>query len=82
MFIKQIYTKCLAQASYYIESEGEVVIIDPIRDIDEYVNLINTNNSKLKYILETHLESHFRNILETFRAKDNLIEIGEKNTRN
>ena len=59
MIIKQIYTKCLAQASYYIESEGEVVIIDPIRDIDEYVNLINTNNSKLKYILETHFHADF-----------------------
>ena len=59
MFIKQIYTKCLAQASYYIESEGEVVIIDPIRDIDKYVNLIDGSKSKLKYILETHFHADF-----------------------
>ena len=57
MIIKQIYTKCLAQASYYIESEGEVAIIDPIRDIDDYVSLIG--NKKLKYILETHFHADF-----------------------
>ena len=59
MFIKQIYTKCLAQASYYIESQGEVVIIDPIRDIDQYVSLIDGNKSILKYILETHFHADF-----------------------
>ena len=39
MFIKQLYTGCLSEAAYYIESEGEVAIIDPLRDIDEYINL-------------------------------------------
>ena len=39
MIVKQIYTQCLAQASYYIESDGESAVIDPIRDIDSYVNL-------------------------------------------
>ena len=57
MIVKQIYTKCLAQASYFIESNGEVAIIDPIRDINEYIYLIGEN--KLKYILETHFHADF-----------------------
>ena len=57
MIIKQLYTNCLAQASYYIESDGEVAIIDPIRDISDYVNLIGSK--KLKYILETHFHADF-----------------------
>ena len=59
MIVKQIYTKCLAQASYYIESNGESVVIDPIRDIDSYVKLLGINNSKLKFILETHFHADF-----------------------
>ena len=57
MIIKQLYTNCLAQASYYIESDGEVAIIDPIRDISDYVDLIGSK--KLKYILETHFHADF-----------------------
>ena len=57
MIVKQIYTKCLAQASYFIESNGEVAIIDPIRDINQYIDLIGEN--KLKYILETHFHADF-----------------------
>ena len=59
MIVKQIYTQCLAQASYYIESDGESAVIDPIRDIDSYVNLLDINNSKLKFILETHFHADF-----------------------
>ena len=59
MIIKQIYTNCLSQASYYIESKGESIIIDPIRDIDEYDKLFIKNNSKLKFILETHFHADF-----------------------
>ena len=59
MIIKQIYTDCLSQASYYIESNGECLIIDPIRDTEDYDVLINTNKSKLKYILETHFHADF-----------------------
>ena len=44
MYIKQIYTDCLSQASYYIESKNESVIIDPIRDIDYYDHLLNKRN--------------------------------------
>ena len=59
MYIKQIYTDCLSQASYYIESKNESVIIDPIRDIDYYDHLLNKRNSKLKYVLETHFHADF-----------------------
>ena len=59
MYIEQIYTSCLAQASYYIESKGEAIIIDPIRDGSKYINLLETRNAKLKYIFETHFHADF-----------------------
>ena len=59
MIIKQIYTNCLSQASYYIDSEGDCVIIDPIRDLDVYDQLIKKRNSNLKYVLETHFHADF-----------------------
>ena len=59
MYIKQIYTGCLSQASYYIESGNECVIIDPIRDIDIYVDLLNKRDKKLLYVLETHFHADF-----------------------
>ncbi len=59
MIIKQIYTNCLSQASYYIESNGKSLIIDPIRDIDQYDNLLKKNKSNLQYILETHFHADF-----------------------
>jgi hydroxyacylglutathione hydrolase len=59
MFIKQLYTGCLSEAAYYIESEGEVAIIDPLRDIDEYVALAKERNAGIKYIFETHFHADF-----------------------
>ena len=59
MRVKQIYTKCLSQGSYYIESSGEAVVIDPLRDIDQYLDLANKSNSKIKYIFETHFHADF-----------------------
>ena len=59
MYIKQIYTDCLAQASYYLESNGEAVIIDPIRDTSQYIDLLSSRNAKLKYIFETHFHADF-----------------------
>ena len=59
MKIKQLYTGCLAQGAYYIESEGEVAIIDPLREIQQYIDKAETNNSKIKYILETHFHADF-----------------------
>ena len=50
MKVEQIYTKCLSQGSYYIESNNEVAIIDPLREIDSYLKLARDNNAKIKYI--------------------------------
>ena len=59
MFIKQFYTNCLSEAAYYIESEGEVAIIDPLRDIDVYLQLASERKAKIKYIFETHFHADF-----------------------
>lgn len=59
MYIKQFYTKCLSEAAYYVESEGEVAIIDPLRDIDEYIDLAASRGAKIKFILETHFHADF-----------------------
>ncbi len=59
MFIKQLYTGCLSEAAYYIESEGEVAIIDPLRDTDEYIKLAKERNAGIKYIFETHFHADF-----------------------
>lgn len=59
MHIEQIYTQCLAQASYYIESNGEAAIIDPIRDYDVYLDKANSRGAKIKYIFETHFHADF-----------------------
>jgi len=59
MYIEQIYTKCLAQASYYIESNGEVAIIDPIRDTQVYLDKAKERGAKITYILETHFHADF-----------------------
>lgn len=59
MFIKQLYTGCLSEAAYYIDSEGEAAIIDPIRDTNEYVALANERKAKIKYIFETHFHADF-----------------------
>ena len=59
MYIEQIYTGCLAQASYYIESNGEAVVIDPIRDYHSYLILASERNAKIKFIFETHFHADF-----------------------
>ena len=59
MKIEQLYTKCLSEAAYYIESEGEVAIVDPLRDIDVYINMAHENKSVIKYIFETHFHADF-----------------------
>lgn len=59
MFIKQLYTGCLSEAAYYIESEGEAAVIDPLRDTDEYITLQNDRNARIKYIFETHFHADF-----------------------
>lgn len=59
MKIEQIYTGCLSQGAYYIESNGEVAIIDPLRETQQYVDKANRENAKIKYIFETHFHADF-----------------------
>lgn len=59
MTIEQIYTGCLAQGAYYIESKGEVAIIDPLREIEPYLKRAKARNAKIKYIFETHFHADF-----------------------
>lgn len=59
MFIKQLYTSCLSEAAYYIESDGVAAIVDPLRDIDGYVQLAQERNAEIKYIFETHFHADF-----------------------
>jgi hydroxyacylglutathione hydrolase len=59
MKIEQIYTGCLAQGAYYIESEGEVAIIDPLREVNSYIEKAKRNNATIKYIFETHFHADF-----------------------
>jgi glyoxylase-like metal-dependent hydrolase (beta-lactamase superfamily II)/rhodanese-related sulfurtransferase len=59
MKIEQIYTGCLAQGAYYIESEGEAVVIDPLREIKPYVDKAQRSNAKIKYVFETHFHADF-----------------------
>ena len=59
MKVEQIYTKCLSQGSYYIESNNEVAIIDPIREIDTYIEKAKISGASIKYIFETHIHADF-----------------------
>jgi glyoxylase-like metal-dependent hydrolase (beta-lactamase superfamily II)/rhodanese-related sulfurtransferase len=59
MRIEQIYTGCLAQGAYYIVSNGEVAVIDPLREVDAYIQKANADNAKIKYIFETHFHADF-----------------------
>lgn len=59
MKIEQIYTGCLAQGAYYIESEGEVAIIDPLREVQPYIEKAEKEGAKIKYVFETHFHADF-----------------------
>ncbi|NJB72669.1 glyoxylase-like metal-dependent hydrolase (beta-lactamase superfamily II)/rhodanese-related sulfurtransferase [Saonia flava] len=59
MKIEQIYTGCLAQGAYYIESKGEVAIIDPLREVHPYIKRAKLDDAKIKFILETHFHADF-----------------------
>ncbi|HEY1021434.1 MAG TPA: MBL fold metallo-hydrolase [Flavisolibacter sp.] len=59
MFIKQLYTTCLSEAAYYIESKGEAAVVDPLRDIDAYLQLAAERKATIKYIFETHFHADF-----------------------
>ncbi|MGB1361923.1 MAG: MBL fold metallo-hydrolase [Flavobacteriaceae bacterium] len=59
MKVEQIYTGCLAQGAYYIESGGEIAIIDPLREVAPYLERAKKNKAKIKYIFETHFHADF-----------------------
>jgi glyoxylase-like metal-dependent hydrolase (beta-lactamase superfamily II)/rhodanese-related sulfurtransferase len=59
MIVEQLYTNCLAEAAYYIESNGEVAIIDPLRETAPYVKMAGDNGATIKYIFETHFHADF-----------------------
>src|SRR6266571_4181177 len=59
MYFKQFYLGCLAHASYLIGSEGEAAVVDPQRDVDQYVQEAAAQKLKIKYIIETHLHADF-----------------------
>ncbi|MGZ3924873.1 MAG: MBL fold metallo-hydrolase [Flavisolibacter sp.] len=59
MKIEQIYTGCLAQGAYYIESEGEAVVIDPLREVQPYIQKAERNSARIKYVFETHFHADF-----------------------
>jgi len=59
MKVEQIYTGCLAHAAYYIESKGEAVIVDPLREVQPYINRAKLDDAKIKYIFETHFHADF-----------------------
>lgn len=79
MIVKQIYTGCLFQGAYYVESKGEAAVIDPLREVSEYLNLAESSNSKIKYIFETHFHADFISGHLTLSKKTNsLIIFGPK----
>ena len=59
MEIEQIYTGCLAEAAYYIESNGEAAIVDPLREVEPYIEMAEKRGAKIKYVLETHFHADF-----------------------
>lgn len=59
MFIKQLYTSCLSEAAYYIEDNGIAAVIDPLRDIEVYLELARERNARISYIFETHFHADF-----------------------
>lgn len=59
MVVEQLYTKCLSEAAYFIASEGEAAVIDPLRDVDEYIKKAEEQGVKIKYIFETHFHADF-----------------------
>jgi hydroxyacylglutathione hydrolase len=59
MQVKQIYTSCLAQGAYYIESNGEAAVIDPLREVGTYISMAEERGAKIKYVFETHFHADF-----------------------
>ena len=79
MYFKQFYLGCLAHASYLIGSDGEAVVVDPQRDVDEYIAEAAANDLKIKYVIETHLHADFVSGHQEIAARTGAqIVFGEK----
>ena len=59
MKLEQIYTGCIAHAAYYLESNGEAAIFDPLREVNPYIERAVAANAKIKYVFETHFHADF-----------------------
>ena len=59
MRVEQMYTGCLAQGAYYIICNGEVAIVDPLREVQSYIDKAKADNATIKYIFETHFHADF-----------------------
>jgi hydroxyacylglutathione hydrolase len=59
MYIQQVYTNCLSEAAYYIESNGAAVVIDPMRDYEQFVAMAKERNAEIKFVFETHFHADF-----------------------
>jgi len=73
MNIEQIYTGCLAQGAYYIESNGEAAIIDPLREVQPYIDKAEKNGAKIKYVFETHFHADFVSGHQDLAAKTGAV---------
>ena len=71
MKIEQIYTSCLSQASYFIENNGEAIVIDPIREVDQYIKRAKSSGCKIKYVFQTHFHADFVSGHVTLSKKTN-----------
>lgn len=59
IYIQQLYTNCLAQGAYYIDCDGEACVIDPMREVEQYIELAKSRNARIKYVFETHFHADF-----------------------
>ena len=79
MYFKQFYLACLAHASYLIGSDGEAVVVDPQRDVDEYLKEASAHGLQIKYVIETHLHADFVSGHQEIAARTGAqIVFGEK----
>src|ERR671912_2212747 len=79
MYFKQFYLGCLAHASYLIGSEGEAAVVDPQRDVDEYLAEASAQGLQIKYVIETHLHADFVSGHQEIAARTGAeIVFGEK----
>ena len=78
MIVEQMYTNCLAQAAYWVESEGQALVVDPLRDYTIYTEKAKERGVEIKYILETHFHADFVSGHVTLAEKTGAeIEVGK-----